>query len=43
MQLYNKKQKDQTEQRNYLIRPALKEKFTKNVNLNINILMTESL
>lgn len=26
-----KKQKEQVEQRNYVIRPALKEKFTKNV------------
>lgn len=30
-----KKQKDQGEQRNYLIRPTLKEKFTKNVKLMI--------
>ncbi len=29
--MYNRKQKEQVEQRNYVIRPALKEKFTKNV------------
>jgi hypothetical protein len=29
--MYNRRQKEQTEQRNYVIRPALKEKFTKNV------------
>ena len=29
--MYNRRQKEQVEQRNYVIRPALKEKFTKNV------------
>jgi hypothetical protein len=33
MQMYGKKQKEQVEVRNYLIRPTLREKFTKNVNI----------
>ena len=31
-----KNKKDQVEQRNYVIRPALKEKFTKTVIFNYN-------
>lgn len=32
---YGKNKKDQNEVRNYVIRPGLKEKFTKNVKKNI--------
>ena len=34
--MYNRRQKEQTDQRNYVIRPALKEKFTKNVFIFFN-------
>jgi len=32
-----KKQQEQTDQRNYVIRPAVKEKFTKNVKLKFQL------
>ena len=43
--MYNRRQKEQVEQRNYVIRPALKEKFTKNVyeKFNYMIIYLESL
>ena len=38
-----KKQKEVEKQRNYVIRPLLKEKFTKSVTLNINLKFLNSL
>ncbi len=34
-----KKQQEQTDQRNYVIRPAVKEKFTKNVKIITKIIL----